>query len=410
MKVQCAFILLFSCFLVVAAVDVPCPSEGVTLGCKCTDNGDLRVECKSTKIIDVPSWLPNNTKLLIFENCNIRSLSYKSFKNLENLTSLTISKQQNGLTFNDSLVFQGLRLLRQVFLDDVNIVSLPAGLFANLSTLRYVSVNNNPLQTLPDDLFQNSPNVISLGIKNTQLNRNIIANITSGLFGKKIVQLFMSGTIIGNLHNEFFSGLPKLRDLESVSCGIQSVGDDILKGTDVSSINFNYSPIKKINENAFRYSKVSQFECEECQLTSKVAFNGFLKIRDLNKINLKNNSLTNIPEDAFTGLNNLAPLYLGGNPLICDCDLVWLRSFADGIRISDKDSWLCALPQKLSGQRFISLNENEICNMSVTTKPTDTSTDKPTDKQTDKPTSDGTFSFISMMTLISAVICYIATA
>ena len=405
-NVQCAFILLFSCFLVVATVDVTCPQKGIDLSCRCKDpfdNNILHVECSNTNIKDIPSWLPSNTNVLNFERCDIRSLSNESFQNLPNLTSVTISNQQ-WLTVNDGLVFQGLRRLIEVYLESNHMSSLPAGLFANLPTLIRVSVRGNPLPTLPDDLFQNSTNVESLDIRSTQLNRNIITKIGQGHFGTSITELLMSGTRIQILFNEFFNGLPNLRDLATVSCGIESIGEDILKGTDVLVVYLNENPIQNINENAFRYSKVTQFLCEGCQLTSDVAFNGFLKKMDLDRINLKNNNLTSISQNAFEGLNNLDHLELSLNPLICDCDLVWLRSFTENnIKYGDKDSWMCDQPSNLSGKRFLSLKASEICDMPARSKPTAKT------QSTAESTSDGTFCFISTMTLIFAVICYVTT-
>ena len=400
--VQCSFILLFSCFLVVPTVDVPCPQKGIELNCRCKDpfdNNILHVECSNANIKDIPSWLPSNTNVLDFDGCDIRSLSNESFQNLPNLTSVTIRNQQKGLAVNDGFVFQGLRRLNEVYLKNNRMSVLPAGLFANLPTLIRVSVCSNPLQILLDDLFQNSTNVASLDISYTQLNKNIIIKIGQGHFGTSITELFMSGTPIQILSNEIFKGLPNLSgNLATVSCEIESIGEDILKGTDVLVVYLNKNPIQKINENAFRYSKVKQFHCEGCQLTSDVAFNGFLKKMDLNRINLKNNSLTNISQNAFEGLKNLDHLDLSLNPLICDCDLVWLRSFAENnIKYGNKDSWTCDQPSNLSGKRFLSLKASEICDMPATSKPTAEST------------SDGTFCFISTMTLIFAVICYVTT-
>ena len=153
-------------------------------------------------------------------------------------------------------------------------------------------------------------------------------------------------------------------------CEINGIGHDILKGTNVTSFHLDGNPVKVIDKNSFRGSKVRAFGCDSCQLTSKVAFNGFLKKMDLHSLFLTNNNITAIPQDAFTGLNNLDTLHLRGNPLVCDCDLIWLRSFADHIKYSDKFSWKCALPRKVSGRSLISLKKSEMC---------------------DKQSSDGTF-------------------
>ena len=388
----CAFISLFSCFfLVVSAQDVACPT-GASSSCKCRKIlDDLKVECKDNdQITDIPSWIPNNTAQLVFENCHIRILNRDSFKNLVNLTGLKILKQNpRRLTFNDSSVFQGLNRLLGVDLDDNNIASLPAGLFANLPRLRVLGLNNNPLTTLPDDLLQNSSNVQYFRVGNTKLDRDIIAKIGEGHFGQNIQSLLMSGTYIQRLKDDLFTGLPKLNALAIGNCGINIVRADILKGTELASIHLDGNTIQSIDENAFRGSKVSVFQCKGCQLTSNVTFNGFLKkMPVLYSINLQNNNLTHIPKNAFTGLTDLSIIdlssnsiatiesnpyadlpkcvstntciQLSNNPFNCDCNLAWLRSFADKVE-GNKTSWECAGPPSVAGKSLVSLKINEFC-------------------------------------------------
>ena len=99
----------------VSTEDVLCP-PGAPSGCRCgTTLGETSIECKNKYTInDIPSWIPHNINQLKFENCDIRILNRDSFKNLVNLTGIKIIKQNSGLTFNDSLVFQGLNRLSVV--------------------------------------------------------------------------------------------------------------------------------------------------------------------------------------------------------------------------------------------------------------------------------------------------------
>ena len=383
------------CFFyhLVSSVDVTCPPEGVILGCTCSE---FKVECENIdQIKEIPSWIPNNTKQLGFIKCNIGFLNRDSFKNLVNLTHVTIQQSKRPLTFNDSLVFQGLPRLLEVNFDDNDIVSLPVGLFANLPQLGTVSLNRNPLPGLPDDFLENSTNVMYFNLVKTELARDIIAKIGRGHFGKNIQDLQLSGTVIERLIDGF-SGLPKLNNLGITSSGVKSIGADILKGTNVGSIALDGNPISVIDENAFRDSKVGTFECKGCQLTSSVTFNGFLKkMTNLYTIRLRNNQLTRIPKDAFTGLSLLDVIDLSNNsistieenpyadlpncdhttciqlrenPLNCDCHLAWLRSFADNIEDvnNNKPSWKCAEPKSVAGQSLVSLDISQFSCGNVT--------------------------------------------
>ena len=388
MKGLCGLISLFSCFFCLASSQ-HCPA-GAPSGCTCgkiLDN--LKVECEDeTSIKNIPSWIPNNTTQLIFEGCRIRFLNQHSFKNLVNLTRIEIQKQHGyGLTFNDSLVFQGLHRLSSVVLEDIGIGSLPAGLFANLPGLKTVGLNGNLLATLPDDLLENSTNVQTIRLANTQLNKNVIAKIGEGHFGKNIENLMIAGTKIQVLMDRFFSGLPKLVSISLTDCAIEYVNADVFKGTKVAALYLDKNPIKSINENAFRDSKITTFSCNNCQLTSNVTFSGFLKKMSVRIIRVQNNNLTHIPKNAFTGLEDLSTIDLSNNwiatieenpfatlpkcksvnciqlqnnPLNCDCNLAWLRSFADKIE-GDKSQWKCSKPLSVSGKGLVSLNVDQFC-------------------------------------------------
>ena len=389
MKGLCALISLFSCFFCLTSSQ-SCPVGAPSGGCTCRKVlDDLKVVCKDeTSIKNIPSWIPSNTAQLVFEGCRIRFLNQDSFKNLVNLTRITIQKQHGyGLTFNDSLVFQGLNRLLRVEFEDISIASLPAGLFANLPDLETVGLNDNPLATLPDDLLENSTNVKTIRLANTQLNRSVIAKIGDGHFGKNIVALAIYGTKIQVLKDGLFSGLPKLNSISITNCAIEYINADIFKGTDVVLVSLDENPIKSINENAFRDSKVTTFQCNNCQLTSNVTFSGFLKKMQVRTIQLQNNNLTHIPKNAFIGLvdlsttdlsNNLIAtieenpfaslpncksvncIQLQNNPLNCDCNLAWLRSFADKIE-GDKSLWKCSKPPSVSGKSLVSLNVDQFC-------------------------------------------------
>ena len=222
MKGLSVLISLLCCFShLVSSVDVTCPT-GSNPGCKCSETlGNFQVKCENIDAIqEIPSWIPNNTKILEFTKSDIRFLNRHSFKNLVNLTDITIEKSKHVLAFNDSFVFQGLPHLSTVHFDDNRIMALPAGLFANLPNLVLVSLNGNPLATLPDDLFENTTEVRYFELKNTQLQRSVIQKIGQGHFGKNIDNLQLSGTHIERLLDRFFSGLPKLKNLAISNSGV----------------------------------------------------------------------------------------------------------------------------------------------------------------------------------------------
>jgi hypothetical protein len=251
-----------------------------------------------------------------------------------------------------------------------------------------VGLNNNRVGTLPDDLFENSTNVEYFQMAYTQLHRDTIVKIGEGYFGQNIKNLWIRGNYIQLPNDGMFNGLPKLKRQTLMSdCGINYIRSDILKGTQVTRVDLDGNPILIIHENAFRDSKVSTFQCNGCQLTSQVTFNGFLKKMPLRVIRLRNNNLTRVPNNAFSGLTklflidlsnnaiatidenpyaNLPNCYhsrciqLGNNPLNCDCNLAWFRTFANNIK-GNRTLWKCARPRSVNGGSLVSIKIDEFC-------------------------------------------------
>eukprot|EP00058_Branchiostoma_floridae_P020004 XP_002605494.1 hypothetical protein BRAFLDRAFT_92915 [Branchiostoma floridae] len=53
----------------------------------------------------------------------------------------------------------------------------------------------------------------------------------------------------------------------------------------------------------------------------------FHDLESLQKLHLENNGLQSLPENTFAGLKNLRSLGIHGNPLNCDCDVLWLANW-----------------------------------------------------------------------------------
>ena len=373
---------LLSSFL--ALIRASCPPS-----CTCTSK---KVDCKGQiGITQVPTGIPTDTEILDLSECNIRNITKENFENLTNLVTVRLQKQNSGLSFADSSVFQGLKNLARVNLNENKMSSLPGGIFANLSKLTFVSLNDNPLSTLPGDLFQNSPNVESFLLGNTQLSKEVLAEIGEGKFGKNMTSLGIEGTPIQDLKIGFFSGLPKLANLAIKNCEINYIRADVLKGTKIKDIDFEGNPIKNIDPNAFRGDNpgVEIFKCAKCQLTSNVVY-GFIKnMPALLRLVLSDNQLNNIPRDAFTGSRSLTDIDLANNsittieenpfadlsrcnsdpgcvklkenPLNCDCNLAWFYKWTESKNWRDLEMLKCEAPGEVAGKKFTELEESQFC-------------------------------------------------
>uniref|UniRef100_A0A4W3IW33 Glycoprotein Ib platelet subunit beta n=1 Tax=Callorhinchus milii TaxID=7868 RepID=A0A4W3IW33_CALMI len=79
------------------------------------------------------------------------------------------------------------------------------------------------------------------------------------------------------------------------------------------------------------------------------------------QIHLKNNKLFSIPNGLFDNLQSLRSISLDNNPWVCDCNILYLRSWLlnQDRNLQDKNI-MCYLPVELRGRRILYLTEDEI--------------------------------------------------
>lgn len=70
----------------------------------------------------------------------------------------------------------------------------------------------------------------------------------------------------------------------------------------------------------------------------------------LARLDLSNNQITNIFHGAFDNLKSLKFLDISSNPLVCDCELLWLSEYARNMSIRLKPPPKCATPAEFKNQ------------------------------------------------------------
>ncbi|XP_078082988.1 platelet glycoprotein Ib beta chain isoform X2 [Mustelus asterias] len=78
-------------------------------------------------------------------------------------------------------------------------------------------------------------------------------------------------------------------------------------------------------------------------------------------IKLNNNRLSSIPNGLFDNLQNLRSVTLENNPWVCDCNILYLRSWLlkQEVRTQYKNL-RCSSPAELQGRLILYLTENEV--------------------------------------------------
>uniref|UniRef100_A0A3P9JYR4 Leucine rich repeat and fibronectin type III domain containing 5b n=1 Tax=Oryzias latipes TaxID=8090 RepID=A0A3P9JYR4_ORYLA len=228
----------------------------------------------------------------------------------------------------------------------------------------------------------------------TSIKRKDFANMT------KLVDLTLSRNTIGSIAPYAFKDLENLRALHLDSNRLTHITNDTFSGmSKLHHLILNNNQLKHIHIGAFNdLTALEELDLSYNNLES-APWIAIQRMSSLHTLNLDHNMLSYIPEGTFSGLQKLKrldvtsnklqklppdpvfqragvlatsgimgpssfALSFGGNPLRCNCELLWLRR----LRRED-DLETCASPQHLAGRYFWTVAEEEfLCEPPLVTR------------------------------------------
>uniref|UniRef100_A0A8C6Y556 Ig-like domain-containing protein n=1 Tax=Naja naja TaxID=35670 RepID=A0A8C6Y556_NAJNA len=238
-----------------------------------------------------------------------------------------------------------------------------------------------------------------------RLGGNFIINISRQDFANMtgLVDLTLSRNTISYIQPYSFFDLESLRSLHLDSNRLPDIGEDILRGLiNLQHLILNNNQLNYISDEAF---EDFLFTLEDLDLSynnlRSIPWESIMKMINLHQISLDHNLIDYITEGTFADLQKLARLDLtsnrlqklppdpifarsqmssltttpfspplslsfGGNPLHCNCELLWLRRLD-----RDDDMETCASPPALKGRYFWYVREEEfVCEPPLITQHT----------------------------------------
>ncbi|XP_062996225.1 leucine-rich repeat and fibronectin type III domain-containing protein 1-like protein [Elgaria multicarinata webbii] len=223
---------------------------------------------------------------------------------------------------------------------------------------------DNFITTLRRKDFANMTNLIHL-----TLSRNTISQIMPYAFFdlKGLHALHLDSNRLTYINEDHFKGLINLRhlilsnnQLHYISSGSLDDFIDIIEDLDLSYNNLVNIPWETIG----RLSNANTISLDH-NLIDFVPEGIFSNLHKLARLDMTSNKLKKIPPDPLfsripvyakpkgSPLSSLV-LSFGGNPLHCNCELVWLRRLT-----REDDLETCASPPELMGKYFWSIREEE---------------------------------------------------
>nr|XP_028597706.1 leucine-rich repeat and fibronectin type III domain-containing protein 1-like protein [Podarcis muralis] len=291
---------LLLCVLVVLSTSLAC-AQLCPKRCMCQNlSPSLAILCTRTGLLFVPTVIDRRTVELRLTDNFITVVRRKDFSNMTSLVHLTLSR--NTISQILPYAFADLRSLRALHLDNNRLLLIGAEQLKGLPNLRHLILSNNQLQDISPGAFDD------------------------------------------------FAGT--LEDLDlSYNNLVQVPWDTIRRLNNVNSLNLDHNLIDYVPEGVFT------------------------NLLKLARLDMTSNKLKKIPPDPLflripvyakskgSPLSSLV-LSFGGNPLHCNCELLWLRRLT-----REDDLETCASPPDLLGKYFWTIPEEEfICEPPVITR------------------------------------------
>ncbi|XP_073340086.1 leucine-rich repeat and fibronectin type-III domain-containing protein 5 [Pagrus major] len=211
--------------------------------------------------------------------------------------------------------------------------------FANMTRLVDLTLSRNTISFITPHAFADLENLRALHLNSNRLTR--IGNDTfSGM--SKLHHLILNNNQLVLIHQGAFNDLLALEELDLSYNNLDSIPwEAIQRMTSLHTLSLDHNMLDFIPEGTFSL------------------------LQKLNRLDVTSNKLQKLPPDplfqraqvlATSGImtSSSFALSFGGNPLHCNCELLWLRRL-----YREDDLETCASPQHLSGRYFWSIPEEE---------------------------------------------------
>ncbi|KAK6181284.1 hypothetical protein SNE40_009171 [Patella caerulea] len=284
------------------------------------------------------------------QNNQIASIDRNAFKNLE--YSLEYLQLSNNKIHDKALhSIRPLKNLRELILSDNSLVNLPTDCFEKLELIASLDLQRNKIVRLRKRSLKGTENYLQV----FKMSGNPLSKIENDTFVEhdSIKAVFMDNTNLGGkIHASNLHGLEKSLDILSIKNSNLTTGDLLALGNlrSLKVLTLSENRIKRIPKDSFLNMKRMQkidLSNNKISLISNEAFRG-IEIT-LESVDLSDNKIAVISKCTFERFPHLSDIQLSKNPLICDCQMVWLYHW---LKLHHPDfsrsllDWVCAAPNR----------------------------------------------------------------
>ncbi|CAF3549950.1 unnamed protein product [Adineta steineri] len=278
------------------------------------------VDCKDKDLTEIPRNIPDTTIELRLEKNRIIEIPPKIFLHLKKLRRLDISNNLIATIYPDS--FAGLKSLNSLLLNANKIVCVRGDTFRGLEKLSLLSLYDNQLKTLANDTFSPLKSIQTLHLARNPFICDCHLRWLNAYLREKQIETSgvrcagprrMAKRKFGVLNDRRFRCRNRMeyeQTTYSAQCGVQCPKGCTCDGTTVICRGLQ---LQEIPNDIPPFTTILHLQDN---LIKRVPRDGsFRRLRSLRTLDLRNNRLEEIDDDAFDGADSLNELFLNDNNL-----------------------------------------------------------------------------------------------
>lgn len=285
-------------------------------------------------------WNCTNLEFIHMSNNRLTSIPSELFKETKKVYSIEFNN--NMVSSLPGNLFKGLERVGKIKMKRNALKTLPAGLFSDLSKLEVLDLQSNIIEELPPGFFDNQRIMDMLILKN-----NSLAELPEGIFRNcaGLQELYLSHNKLSTLQSSWFPApVTTLRELDLGSNNISF--SSFANGQEISvEKNFpllSQASLEEISLENNRITAVPQaFSISFVNLTILNLSGNDIEFVDASDLLFKSDEVVlhleknKIKTVNLQHINNIAAykiikLFIGENPLVCDCNLYWFVRIFQG--------------------------------------------------------------------------------
>lgn len=287
--------------------------------------------------------LPQMTHLHLSHN-NLNSIEEKAFMNCSNILVLDLSHndlaqvpsslthlkslQTLDLSFNAIVVLEGSAMLQmeslwRLQLSGNRLGNISVGLFDDLKALQVLDLANNQISQVEKGSFDANRQLQAIRLDGNRLQS------MDGLFGN-LEQLIWLNISDNSIRHFDYALIPlNLHWLDISHNQLEELGNyfDLTGEIALGVLDAGFNRLTQLGPNSIPNS-IETLLVNDNQLEQIVPYTFFKKTR-LAKVDLTVNNLKGIDRNALrlsSEVVRVPEFFLGGNPIECDCEMVWFKS------------------------------------------------------------------------------------